>query len=371
MQLVGSRQRRGAETFAHQLGAELAARGHGVRTVYLYRHDGVRALPLGPRDTALEGDPAQRLETTLGFAPDLLRRLAADLRQEPVDVLQLNGARTVKYGALLRRLRLTSAAVVYRNIGAPEAWIRGWRRRAFYRHVVLPGVDGVITVSRDADATLRTRLGVWAPMEHIPNGVAPPAPGSAALRARLAAERRGPVILLVGSLTREKRVDRLLRAAALPGLEAACWWIVGDGPLGPALRAQAEAAGLAGRARFFGAQEELAPFYEAADVVVLTSDTEGTPAVLLEAGLAGRPVVATRVGGVPEVILDGETGLLVEREDEVGLASAIAGLLADEPRRRSLGERARDRVAARHAMPIIADAYERFYRRTLSSRSAT
>ena len=106
--------------------------------------------------------------------------------------------------------------------------------------------------------------------------------------------------------------------------------IVGDGPLRPELEAQAAGLALGDAVRFAGWSDAMPAWHAAADIVVNSSDSEGTPLVLIEAGATGRPVVATRVGGVADVVIDGETGWLVEREDEAGFAERI-GRLIDDP----------------------------------------
>src|SRR4029079_872302 len=97
-------------------------------------------------------------------------------------------------------------------------------------------------------------------------------------------------------------------------------WIVGGGPLRETLERQVHTSLLASSTRFLGVQHQVANYMNAADIVALTSATEGMPAVLLEAGALGLPVVTTRVGGVAECVLDGKTGILVQPSDEAGFA---------------------------------------------------
>ncbi len=118
---------------------------------------------------------------------------------------------------------------------------------------------------------------------------------------------------------------------------AARFVVAGDGPLRPRLEAAARGAGLADRAHFLGWWEDLPALYADLDVVALTSRNEGTPVCLLEAMAAGVPVVATAVGGVPDVVRHGETGLLVPAGDPGALAAALASLLGDPERRSALG----------------------------------
>ena len=134
------------------------------------------------------------------------------------------------------------------------------------------------------------------------------------------------VVAYIGALSQEKDVVTAVRAVAgLPGVRLA---IAGDGPDRDEITAAAQ--GLApGRVDFLGPVADSAQTLAAADVLVLSSRTEGIPAVLIEAGLSGLPVVATDVGGVREIVVPGETGLLVRPHDHAALAGALQRVVTD------------------------------------------
>jgi glycosyltransferase involved in cell wall biosynthesis len=143
--------------------------------------------------------------------------------------------------------------------------------------------------------------------------------------------------------------------------------IAGDGPSRRALVRRA--AQLVGpRAVFLGWVEDLKALYGAMDVVVLTSRLEGTPLALMEAGAAAVPVVGTRVGGVPDVIVHGETGALVDAGDDGAVAREIVALLDDPARARRMGERAATRIRIRFSAQAMADGVEEIYRRLVERR---
>jgi glycosyltransferase involved in cell wall biosynthesis len=137
--------------------------------------------------------------------------------------------------------------------------------------------------------------------------------------------------------------------------------VVGDGPLDGALRREAEALGLAGHCRFTGARPDVADLLAAVDVVVLPSLSEGLPFVLLEAMAVGKPVVATRVGGNPEVVEDGTTGLLVPPGDADALGAALARLLDDSAAAAAMGGRGQARVRERFTVRAMIEALEALY----------
>lgn len=194
--------------------------------------------------------------------------------------------------------------------------------------------------------------------------------GSGTLRSDLGLGAEVPVIGFVGRLVPIKNVDLLIRAFARLREVAGgpVLVIAGDGPLSGELGRLAAQLGVGHRVRFVGWVHDLPRLYRTCDLVVLSSRNEGTPVTLIEAMAAGRAVVATRVGGVPDVVSDGENGLLVSSGDETGLAEAMARLLAHPGERSRMGELARRRVADTYSRERLVDETDRLYRSVLSSR---
>jgi glycosyltransferase involved in cell wall biosynthesis len=121
---------------------------------------------------------------------------------------------------------------------------------------------------------------------------------------------------------------------------------------------------------FAGQSNDVAPFYATADVFALPSHSEGSPYVLLEAMAAGVPFVATEVGGVPEIVTDEESALLVPVRDEAAMARALARLLSDRELARSLTSKASALAATRHAPETYLRSLARLYREVVSTRAA-
>jgi glycosyltransferase involved in cell wall biosynthesis len=157
--------------------------------------------------------------------------------------------------------------------------------------------------------------------------------GRAQAHARVALKVDPPVLAVVGNLVKEKRHDLILESLA--EVAGATLLIVGRGPEETRLRQLSRSLGIAQRVRFLGfrPQAELPLVYSAADALLLASDREGWPNVLLESMACGTPVIARRVGGVPEVVAAPEAGRLVDEATPQALATAIRELLADPPSR--------------------------------------
>jgi glycosyltransferase involved in cell wall biosynthesis len=178
------------------------------------------------------------------------------------------------------------------------------------------------------------------------------------------------VVTLVARLVPIKRVDRFLRVASLlvskrPG---ARFVVVGDGELRSELEASAPAHGLGDRLTWAGFRRDMADVYFASDVVMLTSDNEGTPVSLIEAQASAVPVVGTDVGGVRSAVRGGETGLLAGPDDEAGLARAALSLLGDHVLRAAYGAAGRSHAAAAYNIERLVDDHDRLYRRLLTKR---
>jgi len=189
---------------------------------------------------------------------------------------------------------------------------------------------------------------------------------SRALRARLGIGADRNVILMVGRLSREKDHLTLLEAVArLPSELRPHLVIVGEGPERPRIEERIRGLNLKNSVTLTGQQESAEPYYGIAQTAVLSSLTEGSPNALLEAMAAGVPVVATRVGGIPEIVSHGETALLVEPGDISGMTGSIARLLQDAGLAQQMAARSRERIAAHHTPEArvrrLLDIYTRLH----------
>jgi len=171
----------------------------------------------------------------------------------------------------------------------------------------------------------------------------------------------------IGRMTAVKRTDDVLVAfkRLRDGGVDACLCMVGDGPDRAQLERRAHELGIVRETLFLGYQEDVAPFYAAFDALALPSSNEGTPVSAIEALAAGRPVVATRVGGVPDVVEEGEDGFLVDPGATDELADRLAQLARDPALRERMGKAGRARVLPRYAVERLVDDVDRLYRSLL------
>lgn len=175
------------------------------------------------------------------------------------------------------------------------------------------------------------------------------------------------VVGWIGRMTAIKRVPDILTSFKLlldRGVDATLC-LVGDGPDRESAELLAKELGIAGHVIWPGYQRDVSPYYALFDAFVLPSANEGTPVVAIEALAAGRPIVATRVGGVPDVVTEGEDGYLVAVGDVEAIAESLERLARDPELRRSLGKRGRANVVPRYRVERLVDDVDALYRELL------
>jgi glycosyltransferase involved in cell wall biosynthesis len=174
-----------------------------------------------------------------------------------------------------------------------------------------------------------------------------------------------PVVTIVAALRPEKNHEMFLEVAGRVAAKVndARFLIVGDGPRRHSLEELAAGLGVANRVHFLGSRGDVARILAASDVFTLTSHNEANPVSILEALSTGCPVVATRVGSVPETVIHGKTGLLVEPGESAAFADCLTELIHDPLRRRRMGDAGRRRVVESWSIETMVHGYEQLIER--------
>lgn len=327
LHVTASNAGRGAERFALDLRDALAERG--------WPGDVVAVAPGSP--------PALDIHALGARWPSVRAISGVRVRARDVDVVIAHGSSSLPACAVAG-VGL-GVPFVYRNIGDPLVWARSAAAR-WRVGVALRRAAAVAALTGEArDVLVRRYRLAGDRVAVLPTGVderrvpllPPPANDQ-------------PVAAVIGSLTAEKDVALAVDAVALvPGMRLV---VAGEGPLRAELERHAAAAA-PGRVAFLG-QVDVVSVLAGADVVLSTSRTEGLPAVLIEAAMAGRPVVATDVGGVRSIVVDGVTGVLAHREPS-SVAAALQRALALDLR----PEAAREAACGRFGLASVADGWAR------------
>jgi glycosyltransferase involved in cell wall biosynthesis len=307
--------------------------------------------------------PRLRPWTLLGAAVGLWR-LRALLARERVALVHAHGSRGALYAGVACH-RLGVPLVWHVRVADPDPPLDRWLVRLS---------TAIVVNSAATAARLRRVPRAAAKTTIVPNGVDlarfAPGPADPALREALDLDPLVPTIGYFGRLERGKGVDVLLEAASRlhAKLPATAFLFVGDGPLREPLAARALGSGLP--ARFVGYRDDVAALLRVCAVVVLPSRQEAFGRVLIEAMATGVPVVATAVGGIPEVCVDGVTALLVPPEDPDALAVAIALTLTDHAATAARVAAAAADVRARFDLAAHAAAVQAVYARMLGTEGA-
>jgi len=325
------------------------------------------------------GSRAERAARAHGFAVECVEmrndlsvlaayRISAALRRHAPALVHCHTGRSNWLGGVAAR----SAGVPALSTRRMDRRVsRGLRTRWLYGHLlqrVAAISPAVARRLRDAGvASERIRV-IWSAVD--PAALAPSAP-RAAVRAKLGGAPEMPCLLVAANLVHRKGVDVLLTAAAALAPRARyALWIAGDGPERGALEAAAARLGIGERVRFLGQRGDVPDLLEACDVCVLPSRREGLGVAALEAMARGRPVVASAVGGLAEIVVAEETGLLVPPGDAAALAAALERLIGDRALALRLGAAGAKRVAEHFVADAMVSAYEQLYREILAERGA-
>jgi glycosyltransferase involved in cell wall biosynthesis len=295
------------------------------------------------------------------------RRFTALLRERQVVLIHAHEFGANTWGTMAGRLaRRSVVATVH---GRSYYGDRG-RRRLAYRAVSRSAV--MVAVSEDIRRFVVSATGVAGErIRVVHNGIEVPVPVPAEIRQRTRTElgilESERVVTVVGSLYPVKGHRYLLEAAPpiLQAHPATVFLIAGRGDMETALREQARSLGIEARVRFLGLRQDVPALLSIADVFVQPSLSEGLSIAILEAMSAGRAVVTSRVGGNPELVVDGQTGLLVEPADAGALATAVTRILADPAEARRLGDNGLARVKSRFTIEAMVREYEAIYAEAL------
>ena len=309
------------------------------------------------------GVPHRSVRCGLDVSPRMLRDLVRAIRAERPDLVHTHLVHADVYGGAAARLLGIPAVSTRHN---DDRYLLGPFR--YVDRAVARPARRLIAIS-DAVRSFLERAGhdpaklvtIRYGLDELPSAASDPGPEAAGI------PPEAPLAVAVGRLIAQKDHATLLRAFALvhPSLPQARLAILGAGPLEAETRRLAVELGLEEVVVLPG-RTEIRDWLERADVFAHSSRWEGFGIVLLEAMLAGLPIVATRVSAVPEVVVDGETGLLVEAGDQAGLAKHLEALLTDPVRASALGEAGRLRARTHFSVARMTEQTLALYREVLS-----
>ncbi len=311
--------------------------------LYYHAGPGITALVDGARRLSIESKAVPRMQGAAALAGfmQFLAQLKAD--QATIFHAHLNWLLSCKYGLIAAAI----SRVPVRVASSHQYMMPPWGRTVYaQQQVVAATVQRYLAVSGAVALQLEKTFHVRPDKIQVVHNTIPlngfTSQSDPGKRAELWGETSRPIVLTVARLDKQKGLAYLLEAATL--VPEASFVLAGSGPERGALESQVRAQGLEGRVRFLGYRQDVPELLASCDVFVLPSLYEGFSVSILEAMAAGKPVVATDVGGTREALIHGETGFLVPPGDSAALANAIKTILADSILARKMGGAGRCRV---------------------------
>lgn len=349
----------GVEQFVLTLAVALER--EGTAPVVILFHDGLLARRL--RDVGVTVDV---LPHGAGHHPGAVAELRRALRRREINLLHVHGYKAMVVGALASRgLGIKVVKTEHGRLERPAGWrdlpafAKLWAYAVLDRFASSTAVDAVAFVSRDIAET----AGRWSrrvPRRVIYNGLAPSVVGRLS---QVVASDGAFNIGIVGRLTKVKGHHHLFNALArVPHLKNLKLHVFGTGPLEADYRRLAETCGVSHKVVFHGFEPAVQEKMAALDLLIIPSEHEGLPYVVLEAMHLQVPIVASRVGGLTEALLDGECGILVPPKDPAALASAIEHAYRDPELRRRIAMRAQARLRRDFLASVMVRQYAAMYR---------
>ncbi|MCH4823805.1 glycosyltransferase [Gramella lutea] len=360
LQLVTKRQYRGAEVFAANLSKELINFGHSIIFAGLYKND----------SNILRVEGAQNLDLSEGkssaISISLIKTIVKLVKDANPDVIQCNGSDTLKY-MVLANFYLKKRPLVYRNISTISEWLGSDLKLTLYKKI-FSRVDHVTSVGSESIQDLIETLNY--PKEQtsvirrgIPNDKLNNEDFGFELKKELGLEGDSKIVMHVGNFSPEKNHTFLLEIFqdlknSHPEIKLVC---VGDGVTYGDIDQKIKNNGLKETVFLLGFRKNIPELLSASDCVVLSSLVEGVPGVILEAAVQEKPTVASNVGGVKEVLIDEQTGFIIDNFDKDRFRNKIVEICENETLRKTLGTNARNLVVEQFNPKKNARKFEELY----------
>ncbi|MCF8342686.1 MAG: glycosyltransferase family 4 protein [Chitinophagaceae bacterium] len=310
--------RRGAQVFVHELKSRFKEEGIAVKRVFLYKELNYENLSLNETDIVLPFKDNNIFEIFPTVHPRIIILLAKEIKVFSPDIILCNGSRTLKYAAAIKRFYPSiKSRWIYRVIDSAVYWNRKSLTQLYYKYWVIPAMDAAVGVSQRSLDDMIQHYSFKKPSICIPRAInidyfANYLPKTDA-RDEVGIPENAFVLLFLGNFTSQKRPDRFIDIInsvkeSIPFIHGL---MVGDGPLMSAVSNQISSLNLEKNITCVGYKKDVRPWIAMSDLLLLTSDTEGMPGVVLEAAAMKKITISSDVGGVKEFINHKENGYII------------------------------------------------------------
>jgi glycosyltransferase involved in cell wall biosynthesis len=360
LQIIQRPQFRGAEIFVCQLSVELKKMGHEVDVLFLFGTDDEK-LPYALNFIHLNATIERRLWDFKAY-----KKLNRIIVEGGYDIVQANAADTLKYTVLSKLIYKWKPKLVYRNANMLRDFLTNYRKK-FLDKTLMKKVDFVASVSKECmDDLIAIYPSFKYRVDCLPIGVSLQNTTPYESLSVIGIEGEGPFLLNVASFVPEKNHEGLLRIFynVLKEYPTAQLLLIGEGKLKSSIETLAEELNLNNNLHFLGKRKDVEQIMQCCDVFLLPSLIEGLPGVILEAFATRLPVVAYNVGGIKEVVLNKETGFLIDKNNEIDFLEAINNCLSSN--NHIIKNNAYELVSKNYSNEAIAHKFIEFYEKYLN-----
>lgn len=361
LQLIQKPQRRGAEIFAKQLSEELIKLGHNVLVVSIF--SGIETFNFSSQTIALDRDLGKRLFDFYGW-----NNFAKIIKDWQPDLIQANAADTLKFASFSKKIFHWKIPIIYRNANQMGDFIKGNLHRKFNQFLI-DSISGVVSVSDASKNDIQKTFSFSKEKSVvIPIGIDPSEIISKSQDVSNVFNLPAPYIIQIGGLVSEKDPLGMLEIFSKLSDDNVNLIFLGSGPLEKILCERIGHLKLENRVQVIPNQPNIFPYLKGAKALVMASKIEGLPAVILEAMYVKVPVIAFGVGGIPEVLKNGDTGWCIPPNDKTGFVQAIEEVLSmDSDSKNVILANAFQLVSSDYTLEKVALQFEDFYKRLLNS----
>jgi len=364
--------RRGAQVFVHDLKTRFKEDGIAVKRVFLYKELNYDNLALDETDIVLPFTDNNIFEKFPTVHPRIIIELAKEIKLFSPDIILCNGSKTLKYAAAVKRFYPSiKSKLVYRVIDSAVYWNRKSLTQLYYKYWVIPSMDAAVGVSQRYLDEMIQHYSFTKPSVCIPRAVdidyfANYIPEAYAKK-EVGIPENAFVLLFLGNFTNQKRPDRFIDIINLvkESIPYVHGLMVGDGPLRSAINEQISSLSLENNITCVGYKQDVRPWIAMSDVLLLTSDTEGMPGVVLEAAAMRISTISNNVGGIKEIISDQENGFIVRKGDVDEFISKIIDLNLSAELRFKHNNAIFESIHLRNSFDIIFKKYKLFFSKTI------
>jgi glycosyltransferase involved in cell wall biosynthesis len=361
--------RRGAQVFVQELKNRFLQEGVPVRRIFLYEETNYEQLLLDDNDLVMPFLDNHFFEHFPTIQPKLVKALAREIKMFSPDLILCNGSRTLKYAAVLKRCYPSiKAKWVYRVIDSAKYWNDRLLTKYYYKYFVIPSMDGAVGVSQKSLDEMIHHYGFKKPSVCIPRAIDIDYFANfqceEGVREKVGIPSDAFVLLFLGNFTRQKRPDRFIEIidGLKNDLSNVHGLMVGDGPLKNESKEQVERLGLNGKITFVGYQQDVRPWISMSDILLLTSETEGLPGVVLEAAAMKKITIANNVGGVSDFIKHKFNGFLIDEYNLCRFLKTFHEFYSEKELHSSLSRNVFKIVSLRYCIQQIHTSYNLYFK---------